>query len=130
MNIIKYGFAAVFIIFAFKYAHTAWSVMRPEKAEAATDGGIQWLSSDTEMKTNYAKNPKPVLLYLTADWCTACRKMARTTFQDEAVITAMSGYHAVKVDCTIFNDPEIKALMTKLGARGLPFYAIFDGLPD
>ncbi len=130
MNIIKYGFAAVFIIFAFKYAHTAWRIMLPEKDEAATIGGINWLSSDTEMKTNYARNPKPVLLYLTADWCAACHKMAKTTFKDETVITAMSGYHAVKVDCTKFNDPEIKALMTQLGARGLPFYAIFDGLPD
>ena len=130
MNIIKYGFAAVFIIFAFKYAHTAWRVMLPEKAEAATVDGIQWIPSTSEMKTSYAENPKPVLLYLTADWCTACRKMARTTFKDDAVITAMSNYHAVKVDCTKFNDPDIEALMTKLGARGLPFYAIFDGLPE
>ncbi len=130
MNIIKYGFAIVFIAFAFKYAHTAWRVMLPEKADKVTVGGIQWILSDADMKTNYTKNPKPVLLYLTADWCTACRKMARTTFKDEAVITAMSGYHAVKVDCTQFNDPDIETLMTKLGARGLPFYAIFDGLPD
>lgn len=129
MNLIKYGFATVFIVFAFQYAYTAWQVMLPEKSSTTSDG-IQWIASTDEMTKAYAENAKPVLLYLTADWCTACRKMSNTTFKNKAVITAMSNYHAIKVDCTDFKNPDIKAMMRKLGARGLPFYGVFDGLPD
>ena len=65
-----------------------------------------------------------MLIYLTAESCTACKKMARTTFRDESVLAALRGFHAVKVDCTDSRDPEIADLMTRLGARGFPFFAI------
>ncbi len=129
MNLIKYGFAAVFIAFAFQYAYTAWQIMLPEKFTTPNEG-IQWIASSDEMKKVYAEDPKPVLLYLTADWCTACRKMSNTTFKNKSVITAMSQYHAVKVDCTDIKNLDIKAMMEKIGARGLPFYAVVDGLPE
>ena len=127
MNVVKYVFAAVFIAMAARYALTAWRILDP--GDARVDGEIAWHLSLAEVKDAYRAEPRPVLIYLTAESCTACKKMARTTFRDESVLAALRGFHAVKVDCTDSRDPEIADLMTRLGARGFPFFAIFEKLP-
>lgn len=128
MNLIKYAFAVVFIAAAATYAFTAWRIMMPDNAPS-DDTRILWFDSIGQVEDAYAANPKPLLLYLTAEGCTACRKMSRTTFLDETVIAAMTRYHAVKVDCTDAKDPEVKKLMARLGARGFPFFAVFERIP-
>ena len=127
MNIVKYVFAAVFIAAAARYALTAWRILDPR--DARDDGAIAWHPSLADMEAAYRADPRPVLVYLTADGCTACEKMARTTFRDESVLAALQSFHAVKVDCTDSRDPEIAGLMARLGARGFPFFAIFEELP-
>ena len=126
MNAIKYAFAAVFIAAAARYAFTAWRILDPR---GARDGdAIAWYTTMEDMEASWRANPRPVLVYLTADGCAACEKMSRTTFRDKAVLAALKGFHAVKVDCTDSRDPEIAALMARLGARGFPFFAIFENL--
>ena len=127
MNTVKYIFAAVFMGFAIKYAATAWKILLPEKIKK-NDSAIAWLSDLDALARTRAENHKPVLLYLTATWCTSCREMANTTFQDKKVIAALAKFNAVKIDCTDFESPEIRSLMTRLQAQGLPFFALFE--PD
>lgn len=131
MNVIKIGFAIVFLVFAGIYARTAWHILRPADQSAKEEKtGIAWLASETDLETALSSATKPVLMYLTADWCGACRKMANTTFEDASVQNALKSYHAVKIDCTVFDDPEIQAIVKRLGAPGLPFFAIFDQLEE
>ena len=130
MKTVKIGFAIVFLIFAGFYAHTAWRILSPTEKSQTTSSDIAWLSSEAELAGIITADPKPVLIYLTADWCGACRKMASSTFQDPAVQEALESYHAVMIDCTVFDDPDVKAIVKRLGAPGLPFFAIFDATAD
>jgi len=125
MNVIKIGFAIVFLAFALIYARTAWRILSPADTSEVANSEIAWLTSESALETAVTNDPKPVLMYLTADWCGACRKMASSTFQEASVQKAIEDYHAVKIDCTV-NTPEIQSLMKRLGALGLPFYAVFD----
>lgn len=128
MNLIKYAFAAVFVAAAANYAFTAWRILMPENV-TDNSGGIAWFDSLEKAEDAYASDPRPLLLYLTAEGCTACRKMSQTTFLDKKVIAAMTRFHAVKVDCTDSTDPEVKKLMARLGARGFPFFSVFERVP-
>lgn len=46
---------------------------------------------------------KPVMLDFYADWCTACKVMDATTFQDPQVQTALEQFVVLKVDLTANN---------------------------
>ncbi len=126
MNLIKYGFAIVFLAFALIYARTAWRILRPAKATVADASGIHWLASEAELEAAFEAESKPIVLYLTAEWCVACRRMSATTFRDDEVAAALQDYHAVMIDCTNLSDPVVDGIFKRLGVRGLPYIAIFD----
>jgi thiol:disulfide interchange protein len=70
------------------------------------------------------RDGKPVLLDLWATWCKNCLTMDKTTLKAEAVTKALEGYVKVKVQAEDPDQPATKALMKRLGAVGLPAYAI------
>lgn len=43
---------------------------------------------------------RPVMLDFYADWCLDCKRMHRTTFKQESVQQALSGWHLIEVDVT------------------------------
>ena len=65
------------------------------------------------------------MLDLYADWCTDCKTMELTTFQDPSVIAAMSGTQALQLDMTDYTD-EHKALLKQFGIFGPPTILFFD----
>jgi len=68
---------------------------------------FQTITSAKEMEQalNEAKRlKKPVLVEYYADWCTYCIVMEKTTYRDETVASALSGWVLLKIDVTVPND--------------------------
>lgn len=70
-------------------------------------------------------NGRPVLLYLTADWCVTCRVIERGPLADPAVQAALADIAAIKLDVSDFNR-EAQALMQELAAAGPPTMIFLD----
>ncbi|MFZ5724604.1 MAG: protein-disulfide reductase DsbD [Pseudomonadota bacterium] len=67
---------------------------------------------------------KPVMLDFYADWCVACRIMARNVFPRPAVQAALAGYVLLQVDVTANTDANA-ALLREYGIPGLPAILFF-----
>jgi thiol:disulfide interchange protein len=83
-----------------------------------------WHASLTDGLAAAQREQKPVLIDLWATWCKNCLTMDKTTFEDAAVIAALSGYVKIKFQA---EDPEAepaKAVMQRYRAVGLPTYVI------
>jgi thiol:disulfide interchange protein DsbD len=62
----------------------------------------------------------------TADWCGACKKMAKETFSDPRVMEKAGHFVAVKVDATDDEDPQVDAVKGKYKVVGLPTVVVYD----
>ena len=73
-----------------------------------------------------------VLIDFYADWCVDCRRMARTTFRDSRIKTALRDrFIAVQIDLTDPHNANTKALKKHFGVFGPPAVLLFtaDGAP-
>ncbi|HWK64354.1 MAG TPA: protein-disulfide reductase DsbD [Rhizobiaceae bacterium] len=80
-------------------------------AEARTAGELV-----TEIE---AADGRPILVYVTADWCVICRTIERSVLPDEDVVAALHGMTLVKLDVTKFGD-DTKSVLSQLNAAGPP----------
>ncbi|MCL1910137.1 MAG: ABC transporter permease subunit, partial [Kiritimatiellaeota bacterium] len=85
---VKQVFALLFVVMAARYLVTAYRILFP--AKSADDGAIAWIDNADEA----FNSDKPVFVYLTADWCAACKKLSATTFKDAAVIDGCNEWQA------------------------------------
>jgi thiol:disulfide interchange protein DsbD len=95
---------------------------------AAQDGKrlLTWLHSE-ETATAMAKaESRPLMVDFTAEWCGACKKMAKETFADPRVMEKAGHFVAVKVDATDDEDPQIDAVKGKYKVVGLPTIVLYD----
>lgn len=57
---------------------------------------INWIEFE-DLPLLQAQNPKPMFIYIFADWCVYCKKMERVTFKDKDNIELLSeNYYALK----------------------------------
>lgn len=142
MNRVKQAFGIIVLLFAFHYGRLAWigvstrlaqtkttPVAAATQEKAASSGtaadGIVWQESLDAALAESLRTGQPLLADLWATWCTACRRMDRTTLQDPAVVEAVnSSFVAVKIQCENPADPETAALMKAFGAKGLPTFTV------
>jgi thiol:disulfide interchange protein DsbD len=88
-----------------------------------------WHASLDEGLDAAARDGKPVLIDLWATWCKNCLTMDKTTFEDETVVSALSGYVKIKVQAEDPEDPNTRAIMQHFKAVGLPTYVILRPRP-
>jgi thiol:disulfide interchange protein DsbD len=86
----------------------------------APQGQLQWEHSEPAATQRASSEAKPVLLDFTAEWCGACKELARHTFADPTVQREASRFVAVRVDATSDDDPAVDQLKDKYGVVGLP----------
>ncbi|WP_374430309.1 protein-disulfide reductase DsbD [Ideonella dechloratans] len=72
-----------------------------------------------------ARSDRPVLLDVSADWCTACGEMERLTFRDPAVQARMGRMTLLPADVTA-NSAADRALLKRFGLFGPPGIVFFD----
>jgi thiol:disulfide interchange protein DsbD len=86
----------------------------------APQAQLRWERSEATAALRAASEDKPLLLDFTAEWCGACKELARHTFADPSVMKEASRFVAVQVDATSDDDPAIDEIKDKYGVVGLP----------
>lgn len=128
---VKQAFGVVILAMAMYYGYLAYSLFDNRRvgagevsssvAEMLASG---WHASLPAGLAEAERDGKPVLLDLWATWCKNCLTMDKTTLKAEAVTKALEGYVKIKVQAEDPDEATTKALMKRLGAVGLPTYAI------
>jgi thioredoxin:protein disulfide reductase len=86
----------------------------------APHGQLRWEHSEVAATERARTEAKPLLLDFTAEWCGACKELARHTFADPTVMREASRFIAVKVDATSDDDPAVDQIKDKYHVVGLP----------
>lgn len=95
-------------------------------AQAANKRLLTWGHVEKDAVTLAKTEKRPLMVDFTAEWCGACKKMAKETFADPRVMEKAGHFVAVKVDATDDDDPQINAVKGKYGVVGLPTVVIYD----
>jgi thiol:disulfide interchange protein DsbD len=62
----------------------------------------------------------PIVIDFYADWCIPCKELDKNSFSDQRVIDISKNYLMLKSNLTRENSPEVKALISQFGIRGVP----------
>jgi cytochrome c biogenesis protein CcdA/thiol-disulfide isomerase/thioredoxin len=115
---VYYGFEA-YRLFADRWVDPAEVSSSVE--EKAREG---WYTSLDQGLTAAASEQKPVLIDFWATWCKSCLVMDRTTLKNADVNLALANYVKIKFQAENPDESPTKEVMERLGAIGLPTYAI------
>jgi thiol:disulfide interchange protein DsbD len=128
---VKQAFGVMILAMAVYYGYLAYTLFDNRRvgqgevsssvAEMLKSG---WHSSLAAGLAEAERDGKPVLLDLWATWCKNCLTMDKTTLKAESVTKALSEYVKIKVQAEDLDAPATAELMKRLGAVGLPAYAI------
>jgi thiol:disulfide interchange protein len=83
-----------------------------------------WLTELAPALSLAKRENKLVLVDFWATWCKSCKTMERTTLSDARVRQRLAGFVKVKIQAEDPREPTIKAMMSRLGALGLPTYVV------
>ena len=83
-----------------------------------------WTASLADGLATAKREQKPVLIDMWATWCKNCLTMDKTTLEDPAVTSALSGYVKIKFQAEDPDQQPVKAVMQRFNAVGLPAYVI------
>jgi thiol:disulfide interchange protein DsbD len=133
---VKQAFGVVILGTALYYGHLAYTLFADRWVDAtavtsSVDEKVKagWHASLDEGLAAARREQKPVLVDLWATWCKNCLTMDKTTFVDESVVSALSGYVKIKVQAEDPDEPGTKAIMQRFKAVGLPTYVILRPKP-
>ncbi|MCC6555025.1 MAG: thioredoxin family protein [Polyangiaceae bacterium] len=87
---------------------------------------LTWLHEEKAATAKAQAEKRPLLVDFTAEWCGACKEMARETFADPRVMEKAAHFVAVKVDATDDEDPQVNEVKGKYKVVGLPTVVIYD----
>lgn len=128
------GGVACFVYIARAMTSKAWAILPTGLLGLGLFAATQWLTGGDvasnlkitwhpNMETGLAlakEEQKPILVDGWAEWCEACKKMDKTTYQDEQLrLQLQSEWITVKLDFTDLTE-EMEALSQKYGMQGLP----------
>ena len=92
---------------------TALAAESPAKA-------IEWKHDEREALAAAKAENKPLMIDFTADWCGACKKLARETFTEKSVRHELDRYVLLKLDATNDDDPAVIDVQKRYKVVGLP----------
>jgi thiol:disulfide interchange protein len=131
MNTVKYAFGVFILAMAAYYGYLAYEIVagrwvNKADVEASMQEKLRegWYSSLSDGLAAAQASGKPVLIDMWATWCKNCLTMDKTTLADERVKTALSGYVKIKFQAEDPDAADVKPVMQKFNAVGLPAYGV------
>lgn len=103
--------AAIFIGIAFWWGMPA--------GENHTGSKIDWKPYSEKLMEQRGSGV-PIVIDFYADWCIPCKELDKKSFSDPRVVEISGGYLMLKSNLTRENSPEVKALVSEYGIRGVP----------
>jgi cytochrome c biogenesis protein CcdA/thiol-disulfide isomerase/thioredoxin len=131
MNRVKYAFGVFILATAAYYGYLTYELVSSRwvnsadvQASAAEKMKEGWYSSLDEGLRTARATGQPVLIDMWATWCKNCLTMDKTTLADASVTAALANYVKIKFQAEDLDAPDVKAVMQRFDAVGLPAYAI------
>jgi thiol:disulfide interchange protein DsbD len=70
---------------------------------------------------------RPIVIYVTADWCSACKKQERGALSEPAVRTALEPFTRLKLDATNYKtDKQVTSQLVALKVEAFPTLIFID----
>jgi thiol:disulfide interchange protein DsbD len=120
---------ATTVVAAFLFLAAREKPNEPEEGVAHAAGAakvLTWEHSEVAAVERARAEKRPMIVDFTAEWCGACKKLAKETLSDPRVMQKASNFVAVKVDATNDEDPQVDAVKDKYKVKGLPTLVIYD----
>ena len=123
--------AALLVVGAGAYLsfHTVRGILHPPAAAATAS--LAWEPFDAARLNRYHEEGRSVMLDFTADWCANCTFNELRVYNSAAVRQLLTDKHVVVMKADLTSEGPttgtIRQLMAQLGARSIPFLAIFPG---
>jgi thiol:disulfide interchange protein DsbD len=87
--------------------------------------GVTWIPYDQEIISRAAKDKKPLILDVYADWCIPCKEMDKKVFSDPEVIELSHSFITMSLDLKR-RQPFQDEVLRKYRVRGAPTAIFFD----
>ncbi len=112
---IKRGVGCLIIILGMFYMYSAIDL----------SASVKWVPYSKAVLEDAAKNSKPVVMDVYADWCGPCKLMDKKVFTDPEIIKLSKSFIMTRIDITrkIKDQDEVKE---KYGIKGAPTIIFFD----
>jgi thiol:disulfide interchange protein DsbD len=95
-----------------------------EKPKIVSDAN--WVEKESEALALASAEKRPLLIDFTAEWCAACKELARVTFADPAVREELDRFVLLKIDSTDDDDPVVVEVRERYKVAGLPTVILLD----
>lgn len=131
MNRVKYAFGVFILATAAYYGYLTYELVsnrwvNTAEVEASAEEKLRegWYSSLDDGLRVAETTGQPVLIDMWATWCKNCLTMDKTTLADPQVKAALANYVKIKFQAEDLDAPDVKNVMQRFDAVGLPAYAI------
>lgn len=129
-GLILFIYGALLMIGGASGSNNVWQPLKAmtitsDKSSVSQHLEFSRISDLNELNSRLASTTQPVMLDFYADWCTECKIMENTTFQDPEVIAAMKNYTLLQLDMTD-NTQVHQDMLKSLRVFGPPTMLFFD----